>query len=138
MKTKIIRLFLAIAISALMISCDVDSPTSLLFNSPHCSIQNFSAVEFPPYPKFPKLSITVINDGGGPTAMHVGCYVRLKNGNHILQDGIASFGTLYDGESRTDEIWFSGLEKTDIITSIEYVLYWYDAEGNYYEKSGKK
>ena len=81
------------------------------------------------------MTITVINDGDGPTAMHVGCYVRLKNGNHILEDGLASFGTLYQGESRSDKIWFSNLDETDIITEKEIILYWYDAEENYYEYS---
>jgi hypothetical protein len=135
MNTLIIRYLLIFLISFIIVSCDVDSPTSLLFNSPHCRIQQISDVEFPPYPKFPKMTITVINDGDGPTAMHVGCYVRLKNGNYILEDGIALFGTLYNGESRTDEIWFSGLEETDIINSKEITLYWYDAENNYYESS---
>lgn len=133
MNTLMIHYLLIFLFSFIFVSCDVDSPTSLLFNSPHCSILEISEVEFPPYPKFPQMTITVINNGDGPTAMHVGCYVRLKNGNHILKDGIALFGTLYEGESRSDEIWFSGLKPTDIITKKEITLYWYDAEDNYYE-----
>jgi hypothetical protein len=121
--------------SFIIISCDVDSPTSLIFNSPQCSVQNITQVEFPDFPHFPRITITVINNGDGPTAYHTGCIIRFKNGNHILDDGIAVFGTLYNGESRSDEVWFSDLEETDIVTSRELILYWYDAENNYYEST---
>ncbi len=135
MKTRTIHMAMFFVAAFLVVSCDVDSPTSLLFNSPRCRIQNISAVEFPAFPHFPQMTITVINDGDGPTAYHVGCILRLKNGNHILDDGLALFGTLYNGESRSDEIWFSDLKESDKISSKEILLYWYDAEGNYYETS---
>ena len=132
MKRQVNRLFLIVMLMFFLVSCDIDSPTSLLFNSPRCSIQSITDIEFP-NAGFPKSIITVINNGDGPTAYHVGCIVRLKNGNHILDDGLASFGTLFEGETRSDEIWFSGLKKTDVIEKKTIMLYWYDAEDNYYE-----
>jgi len=131
MKNFIISLVIIVFVSVFFISCDVDSPTSLLFNSPECRITNVSSVEFPES-GFPKMTVTVVNRGDGPTAFSIGCYVKLKNGNYILDDGCAGFGTLLDGESRSEEIKFFDLEKSDYITSREITLYWYDAEGIYY------
>ena len=133
MKPCTIYLTVIILLSALFFSCDVNSPESLVFNSPKCSIISMSEISFEHY-SYADMSVTIKNNGDGPTAFDVGCYIKLKNGNLILDDGYGDFGTLDEGEAREEGIRFYDLEESDKIGYMEIVIYWYDAEGDFYSK----
>lgn len=78
------------------------------------------------------MTIAVINNGDGPTAFDVSCYVKLKRGNFIVDDGSAGYGCLDEGELREEDMKFWDLEETDVVGYKEILLSWYDAEGGYY------
>jgi hypothetical protein len=78
------------------------------------------------------MTITVINNVDGPTAFNVNCYVKLKRGNLIVDDGRAGFGCLEEGELRKEDAKFRDLTETDVVDYKEILLSWYNAEGIYY------
>lgn len=131
MKPSGLASLLFVLLSFLLISCEVDSPTSLLFNSPECELISQSAIVFPET-GFPYMTIKVKNNGDGPTAYSVSFYIKLKNGDYIVDDGDTEVGTLEYKESRTGKIKFPHLKETEVFSSREITLYWYDAEGGYY------
>jgi hypothetical protein len=131
MKTYKISLVILILPSLLLISCDVNSPESLLFNTPNCSIISIAHISFEHY-GYATMSIKVVNDGDGPTAFGVSCSVKLKDGNLIVDDGFAEFGTLEEGEEREEDVIFFDLEETEVINRKIIFLSWYDAEEGYY------
>ena len=134
MKTNNISLAILVLLPLFLNSCDVNSPESLLFNSPKCSIVSIADISFNQF-GYATMSIKVVNNGDGPTAFSVNCYVKLKKGELILDDGSAYFGTLKEGESREEDVIFFDLEEADVINHKEIILSWYDAEeGFYYEE----
>lgn len=118
-------------VATVMCGCGVDSPTSLVFNSPRCTIIEQTEIHIPSF-GFPTMDITVKNNGDGPTAYDIGCYIKLKKGNHVVDEGGASFGTLYDRESKTERALFTKLRNASDYTTMEVTLYWYDANEHYY------
>ncbi len=117
-------------LTLLFSGCDINSPESLIFNSPDCRIIN-TEIFFRDF-GFTTMTITVENDGDGPTAFDIGCAVRLKSGNYIADESTAYFGYLEINESKTEEIWFTKVKEEDDFVNTEIVLFWYDAEGTYY------
>lgn len=103
-------------------------------NSPHCVIVNQTSINFPAS-GFPKMEITVTNDGPGPTAYKVGCYVRLKKANQVIDEDNVLFGTLAKGKTATQEAWFPDLSSSSSYENIETELYWYDLNDNYYTEN---
>ena len=77
------------------------------------------------------VTITVINNGDGPTVFDVSCYVKLQRGNFIVDDGSAGSGCLEEGEFRKEDAKFRDLTETDVVDYKEILLSWYDAEGIY-------
>ena len=78
------------------------------------------------------MTITVENNGDGPTAFDIGCAVRLKSGNYIADESTAYFGYLEINESKTEQIRFTKVKEEDDFVNTDIVLFWYDAEGTYY------
>jgi hypothetical protein len=137
MKHQLISGFLKTAafvmLSLQLAGCAADSPMGILFHPPECSITSIEKQDGA-FAKFAKIFMKVENTGSGATAYDVGCIIKLKTGNTIIETSSAHFGTLKSGEAALDEVRFSRIEKHNEYGYAEYKLYWYDAEGGYYEK----
>jgi uncharacterized protein YcfL len=131
MKSKI--LVLTLPLLALFFSgCDPDSPVSVMFSPPQVVIDRVDKVDAV-FPYFAKIVMTVRNSGSGATAYSIECVITLKQGNMIIDRGVISYGDLKPGESIRDEAWFNNIKSHSEYTSIEYHLFWYDSQGNYYD-----
>ncbi len=113
--------------------CHEDSPASLTFNSPHVTIVDGPTLYFDSTFRNVYVSVTVRNDGDGPTAFHIGYSIKLKNGNHIVDQTGLYLGTLRHNESVTEKTWFTKMKDLSEYTTNEAVLYWYDAQNTYYQ-----
>lgn len=113
--------------------CNEDSHGSLLFNSPHVRLIGQPTMYIDSTFHFVNISVTVQNDGDGPTAFDIGYSIKLKKGNHIVDQTGLYFGTLKQGETITEKRWFTKIESLTEYDNIEAVLYWYDAENRYYQ-----
>jgi len=117
----------------LMLSgCNPDSPVSVLFSPPNVSIVSNQEVDATSS-SFAQFKVTVQNDGGGATAYNVGCTIKLKNGNYIVESETGFFGTLQSGESTSDAVWFTNIKTKSDYQSSEIQLYWWDSQGDYYQ-----
>ena len=132
MKNKFQLIFLILLLVTLS-GCDVNSPFSLIFNSPKCRITDYS-MDFKKS-GFTKMQITVVNDGDGPTAYNIGCSIRLKYGDYIVDESSAYFGYLNENESKTEEAIFTKIKDSYEYSYMEINLYWYDADSNYYQEN---
>jgi hypothetical protein len=132
MKNKSLIAILILLLATLS-GCDVNSPVSLIFNSPKCRITNYS-MNFQKT-GFTTLQITVVNNGDGPTAYNIGCSVRLKYGDYIVDESSAYFGYLNSNESKTEEAIFTKVKSSYDYSYMEINLYWYDADGDYYQEN---
>lgn len=130
---KISRSLLIIAGILLFSGCMEDSPASLIFNSPHVTIVEGPTLFIDSILHKVNVKITVRNDGDGPTAFHIGYFIKLKNGNHIVDQTGIYLGTLRYNESVTEEVWFTKVKKLSEYDQTETVLYWHDAENKYYQ-----
>lgn len=128
---KVIYRLIVMSLMFLSISCNPDSPLSVVFSPPKCEITNIQKYNASPG-EFARFAITVINDGDGATAFNSGCIVKLKKGNTIIDRGYAYFGDLSQGESAIDEAWFTNITNQSQYDSYEITLYWYDSQGTYY------
>jgi hypothetical protein len=129
MKRLIILLYI---IPIILISgCSPDSLLGIIFSPPHCEITGIQKYDASPG-QFAKFVITAKNTGEA-TAYNAGCNIKLKNGNTIIDWGYADFGTLESGESAIAEAWFTGITKQTDYQSYVITLYWYDADGGYYQ-----
>ena len=79
------------------------------------------------------MKITVINEGTD-IAYGIGCSIRLKSNNYIVDESSAYFGYLKENESKTEEALFIKIEDSSEYSYIEMHLYWYDEEGYYYDE----
>jgi hypothetical protein len=125
--------FLFIISLTLFFGCHEDSPASLTFNSPHVTIVEGPTLYIDSTFHNVNIKATVRNDGDGPTAFNIGYFIKLKNGNHIVDHTGLFFGTLRHNESITETIWFTKIKSLSEYTTKEAVLYWYDAENTYYQ-----
>ena len=132
-KMKIILSLIIVILIFLSLSCDPNSPTGILFSPPKCEITDIEKDNASPG-QFAKFVMTAMNVGDGATAYNAGCTVNLKNGNTIIDRGYAYFGTLNPGESAVAEAWFTQIDNQSQYQSYNIILYWYDAEGNYYSQ----
>ena len=128
---KSIKIMLGL-MAFLFTGCDANSPLSLIFNPPQCSINNIVEEDYRPG-HFARYIIIASNDHEA-IAFDVGCTIKLKRGRLIIERSTAYFGTLEQGESAQSEAWFSNIKTHDEYSYAEIVLYWYDANGDYYEK----
>lgn len=109
-----------------------DSPFAILFSPPECQMFILEKKDHEPgHPA--QIVMSVENTGSKNTAYSVGCSIKLKRGNTIIDRSVVGFGTLQPGEAAINEAWFSRIEKHSEYDHAEYTLYWYDAEGGYYE-----
>lgn len=122
----------ALMFLVLCAGCEVDSPANLLINSPKCKIIEESGLVVQ-YSGFSTMTYTVINNGGGPTALGISVYVKLKKGNYIVDEGGVGFGVLERGESKSETVWLRKVRSNSEYDHIEVSLSWYDAQGCYYE-----
>ncbi|MGH7495591.1 MAG: hypothetical protein ACREOO_24795 [bacterium] len=127
------NLAVIISIALLLTGCSADSPLGILFSPPKCTIIGILKRDATGGGTA-KIAMTVENVGDGATAYNVGCGIKLKRGNTIIESSSAIFGTLRAGEAAIDEVWFSRIEKHNEYHLAEYTLYWYDAEDGYYEE----
>ncbi len=116
----------------LIAGCDPNSDFGILSSPPKCQITNIEKDNASPG-NFAKFVITVENTGDGATAESVGCTIKLKKGNTIIDRGYAYFGSLNPGESAIDEAWFTEIQYQSEYDTYEIILYWYDANGGYYQ-----
>jgi hypothetical protein len=125
--------FAALSIISLFFAgCGADSPLSLRFHPPKCAISSIEKRDEVPG-RFARIVMTVQNTDRA-TASNVGCEIRLKRGNIVIETSGAGFGTLKEGEAAIGEARFPRIEKHTEYDFAEYTLYWYDAEGGYYQK----
>ncbi len=104
----------------------------VLFDPPKCKITNISRVASPDHsPVYFK--ITVQNVGSGATAYNIGCEIRLKKGNFIVDQSTAYFGYLKEGESTSGEADFYSITNLYEYSTEEITLYWYDSQDGYYQ-----
>lgn len=129
---RIQALCVVLMLLVLCAGCEVDSPANLLINSPKCKIIEESGLVVQ-YSGFSTMTYTVINNGGGPTALGISIYVKLKKGNYIVDEGGVGFGVLERGESKSETIWLRKVRSNSEYDHIEVLLSWYDAQGCYYE-----
>lgn len=113
--------------------CVADSPLGILFSLPECSIISVEKMDGADGGSA-AIAMTVRNTGSNSTAYYVGCSIKLKRGNTIIDRGVAYFWTLRPGEAAIDEARFYRIEKHSEYDRVEYTLYWYDAEDGYYEE----
>lgn len=125
-----IKKFTLALLTMVTISCSPDDPVSLAFTPPECTITSTTDFSEGKYGHLVK-SYTVKNTGK-PTAFHVQLKVKLKSGNHIVEEDVGIFGTLNSGESRTEELLFD-VDRSEF-TIEETELAWLDAESRYHEK----
>lgn len=125
-----IKKFSITLLTIFTISCSADDPVSLAFSRPKCTIISNSRFSESKYGHLAK-SYTVKNIGK-PTAYHVQLKVKLKSGNHIIEEDVGFFGTLNSGESRTEELLFD-VDRSEF-TIEETKLAWLDADNRYHEK----
>jgi hypothetical protein len=130
---KMKRLLILINIIPLFLisGCSPDSLLGIIFSPPHCEVSGIQKYDAAPG-EFAKFVITVKNNGEA-TAYDVGCSIKLKNGNTIIDWGNADFGTLESGESAIAEAWFTEITKQTDYQSYQMTLYWYDADNGYYQ-----
>lgn len=137
MKTNLIanRIKIAKLIGTYLLftACAADSPLGILLSPPECQIISFTENDREPG-HFARIVMTVQNTGSKSTAYNVGCEIKLKRGNTIIDRSGAGFGTLRPGEAAIDEAWFTRIEKHSEYDRAKITLFWYDAEGGYYEK----
>jgi hypothetical protein len=119
-------------ISLFFVGCSADSPLGIRFNPPKCVIVNIEKRDKAPG-QFAKIVMTVQNTGDRATACNIGCEIRLKRGNLVIETRTAGFGTLKPGEAAIGEAWFTRIEKHTEYNFAEYTLFWYDAQDGYYE-----
>lgn len=131
-KMKVLYKYVIIISLFLFAGCDPNSDFGILFSPPKCEITNIKMENASPG-NFAKFIITAENTGDGATAENVGCTVKLKIGNTIIDRGSAYFGSLNPGESAIDEAWFSHITNQNEYDSYEITLFWYDANGAYYQ-----
>lgn len=127
-----LRISIILFFPLLFASCDEDAPASVLFNPPKCTITHLSPVDIPDF-GFATMDVTVKNTGKGATAYQVTVFVKLKRGNFIVDEAYGYYGTLEQGESKIEELWFTDLENDSDYTSKEVSLEWYDASGNFHD-----
>ena len=116
----------------LLSGCSPDSPLSVLFSPPHCSVVSVKEVDGSDY-SFAKIIVTVKNDGDGATAYNIGCTIQLKNGSYIVETESGYFGTLQQGESTSDEILFANIKTRADYQTLNITLYWWDSQDTYYQ-----
>ena len=117
----------------LFIGCDPNSDFGILFSPPKCDIVSIEKFDASPG-NFAKFVITVKNTGDGATAENIGCEIKLKKDNTIIETDYAGFGSLNPGESAIGEAWFTRITNNSQYDYYEIILYWYDANGGYYQK----
>lgn len=127
------RLFgLLMIISAfLFVGCNLDSLFGNATSSSACIVESVQKYDAAPG-QFAMFVITVRNTSDA-TVFNVGCSVKLKNGNTIIDRGTGSFGSLDPEESAVDEVWFTEITTEADYQSYEITLFWYDENGQYYE-----
>lgn len=130
---QFVQAFLIFAVIIIFSGCHEDSPASLTFNSPHVAIVEGPTLYIDSTFHKVYVSLTVRNDGDGPTAFHIGYSIKLKNGNHIVDQTGLFLGTLRYNESVTEKTWFTKMNDLSEYTTKEAVLYWYDAQNTYYQ-----
>ncbi len=128
-----IKIAKLIATYILFTACTADSPLGILLSPPDCAIISLEKKDDAPG-QFAAIIMAVENTGSKSTAYDVGCYIKLKLGNTIIDWGSTSFGTLRPGEAAINEAWFTKIEKHSEYDRAEFTLFWYDADGGYYEK----
>ncbi|MGH7601606.1 MAG: hypothetical protein ACREOI_35035 [bacterium] len=131
--SSLLRIVALAMIALPLLSCSPDSPLGILFDPPKCEVTGLEAKDKTPG-NFARMEITVANTGDGATAYNVRFFIKLKKGNTIIDSDGTSFGTLKAGEAALGEVWFSRIETHSEYDNAESKLYWYDAEGGYYEK----
>ena len=125
-------LFCLLFAASLFWGCEKDSPANLLVNSPECRIVNKLELVQDSVFHFSKIKVRVQNTGEGPTAYNIGCYIKLKQGDFIVDQNGCGFGTLREGESVEYSVYFSKAKSSNDYSYMEVKLYWYDAQNKYY------
>ncbi len=120
-------------LSMLASGCSPDSPLSILVSPPDVGISQVQYLPSAPG-EFAKSTFTVTNTGGGATAFNIGVQVTFKSGNFIVARNAAGIGTLVQGESIRGEVWFTELPQPGAFDKADYLVWWYDAQGTYYDK----
>ncbi len=120
---------------SLLVSCEEDSPANLWVESPKCRFISYTNVEKgEKLGDMPRINIHVENNGPGPSAFKVSCFVEFKMSNEIVGRTGVDMGTLNANESikRTMELY--GIATHKAYNRAEVMLYWYDAEDIYHEE----
>jgi hypothetical protein len=131
MRQLSLALVFAIPLLVAATGCNPDSPFSVLFNPPECSIIDVQKSD-PAWPQPAKIVMTVQNRSDA-TAYNIQCDITLKSGNFIVDDGVIFFGTLGSGEIISEEVLFWKLSSHSEYTSATYHLCWYDSQGTYHD-----
>ncbi len=126
-------IFVALLAGGWLAGCAADSPLGILFSPPDCSIVYMSKYDPDASRRWPEIELMVHNRDDNSTAFSVGCTFKLKRGNVIIDRGFASFGALEPGEAALATVRFTGIESHREYSDLEYTLFWYDAQGGYYE-----
>lgn len=133
MKKSFLSLTLLPALLLTSYGCNPDSPLSVAFSPPTCSIDAIEKTDASwPYPA--TISMTVRNTGDA-TAFDVECQIKLKSGNTILDENAIYFGTLSSGESYAQHASFWNIHSHSDYGTAEYYLYWYDSQGDVHNLS---
>lgn len=110
-----------VMLSLQLTGCAADSSLGILFHPPECRITSLEKQDGA-FAKFAKIVMTVENNGEGATAYDVGCIIKLKTGNTIIETSSAYFGTLKSGEAAIGVAAFSRIEKPSEYGYAEYKL----------------
>jgi hypothetical protein len=89
-----------------------------------CIISDITTVDAEPG-HFAKVIMTAKNRSWDLTAYQVGCEIKLKNGNTILERQQIYFGSLDPNESAIGEAWFTTITSHHEYERLEYTLVWY-------------
>ena len=132
---KTITLFFLLIYISFVCGCQKDSPANLMIHSPKCKIIEKSGIIFNSKYPWSKMGISVENYGEGPTAFNINCYVKLKNGNLVVDESSIYLGTLKQSEIKKDSLTFVKLKNPTEFSTMEIILSWEDVESKVYSEN---
>ena len=128
MKARILIPFLMLTLSAaLFTGCE-----ELYMFEPHCIIED--VVEVDGNGETLATTLVSVRNNGGETAYDVTVEVNLFFNGYIIDRGFVVIPELLPGESEVDDAVFTEIQRHGDYDFGEYILFWYDYDGNYFEE----